>query len=118
MDRSKMGKAARDKGKRRERWLVKQLANIGIPAFRTGQYKAKRGMSADVECEKHGFSFEVKDRKSLSVFPAVEKMLNESDPFDISILTWYNPKYRRMVAIVDWLDMVRLLEDVVNANGQ
>jgi Holliday junction resolvase len=110
MNRSKMGKAAREKGKRRERWLVKELKELGIEAWRTGQYRAKIGESPDVTTNGR-LSFEVKDRKSLSVFPAVEKMLAEADQFDIPIFLWYNPKYRRAVAVVDWADMKRLLDE-------
>ncbi|MHA1952161.1 MAG: hypothetical protein ACW987_20145 [Candidatus Thorarchaeota archaeon] len=106
-----MGKAAREKGKRRERWLVKELKKIGIEAWRTGQYRAKIGESPDVTTNGR-LSFEVKDRKSLSVFPAMEKMLVEADQFDIPVMVWYNPRYHRTVAVVDWDDMKRLLSDL------
>lgn len=118
MDRSKMGKAARDKGKRRERWLVKQLADVGIEAYRTGQYKAKRGVSPDVACDGERYTFEVKDRKSLSIFPMVKQMLDESEPFDIPIAVWYNPNYREAVAVLDWYDFKRLLGDLSDADRQ
>ena len=111
MDRSKMGKAARDKGKYRERWLVKQLAHVNIEAWRTGQYRAKKGDSPDVDTETR-FKFDAKDRKAMSVFPAMEKFLGECDQFDIPIIVWYNPKYKRTVAIVDWRDMQGLLGEL------
>lgn len=106
-----MGKAEREKGKRRERWLVKELKGIGLDAVRSGQYAARPGISSDVYCTDSRFTFESKDRKALGVFPAVDKMLSEADPFDWPILVWYNPKYRRAVAVVAWGDMKRIIEE-------
>lgn len=117
MNRSKMGKANRNKGKYRERWLVKQLKSIGMVAWRTGQFRAKKGDSPDVDTESR-FKFDAKDRKSMSVFPAMEKFLGECDQFDIPIIVWYNPRYKRTVAIVDWLDFKRLLGDWEDADRQ
>ncbi len=110
-----MGKAEREKGKRRERWLVKELAKVDIDAYRVGQYRAKRG-DADVECNSHTFAFEVKDRRRLSVFPTMQQHSEEVGAVDIPVVVWYNPIHRKAVAILNWDEFAEMLGVLVSEN--
>lgn len=78
MDRAKLGKYAKEKGKRGEREVANILKDYGFKARRTAQYCGKTGDASDV-VGIDGFHVEVKYVEKLNIWQAVKQAERDAD---------------------------------------
>ena len=78
MDRAKLGKYSKEKGKRGEREVAKILRSYGFDARRTAQYCGKTGDASDV-VGIDGFHIEVKFVEKLNIWNAVKQAERDAD---------------------------------------
>ena len=78
MDRAKLGKYSKEKGKRGEREVANILKSYGFNARRTAQYCGKTGDASDV-VGIDGFHVEVKFVEKLNVWNAMKQAERDAD---------------------------------------
>ena len=108
LDKSKLGRKSRNKGKAGEREVAKILRDHGFPGERTAQCRGKDGGEPDV-IGMAGIHLEVKRTEALSLYTAMEQAIRDRQGGDIPVVV-HRRNGKRWLAVMlldDFLETVK-----------
>jgi len=112
----KRGRAAKAKGARGERWFANYLTDWGFPARRGQQFKGTKD-SPDISCETLedlGFHLESKFTQTISMYPTLEKGLEDSG--GVAPLVLYKKDNKPPITFMYLQDFMKLLVLLLDNN--
>lgn len=101
---------SKQKGKRGELEAVNYLNKKGYSAKRTRQYKGTPE-SADIECKKLPFHFEIKRVERLDIHKAYRKASGESEYPKIPLVMHRKNQSKKWLATLSMDDLIKIIEN-------
>lgn len=108
-DASRRGRSAKKKGSRGELELSTLLKDYGLTSRRTAQFCGKSGDASDIVCEELSeYHIEVKRTETLSLYPAMDQAVRDSQGKKIPIVC-HRRNSKKWLVIMHLEDFIKVV---------